>query len=418
MVPNKSDVCLSALPLPDLIEAASLHLQSLGYSPHTRYHYHRIWRRMALFHNTTVFSQQLAEEFLVSLGVRVGAFGRWKANTSYQQAACAAIRILSEFKSRGWWHRRRVTRIVELPDALESVLTGYREHFLRNIGGSTRTLACCETYLRGFLEFLRVRVGADLRQLQTCHLSAFISHGEGWAPATIARCIGTLKSFCRYLFMSGVVPTDLSNNLPHIRIASDRHIPTVWTHAQVEAILTAVDRSSPRGKRDYAILLLACRLGLRCEDIRRLCLENLRWAEGQIVITQSKTGTSLMLPLLEDVGAALIDYLRYGRPKSPHREVFLRACAPIEPLANNVAFWNIMNNHRRLAGVAGPPGAPHGMHSLRHTMATHLLEAGNSLEMISHVLGHASVESTRIYTKVNIEALRTAALSVEEVAHA
>jgi site-specific recombinase XerD len=196
-------------------------------------------------------------------------------------------------------------------------------------------------------------------------------------------------------------------------LARDGRLPSVWRSADVEALLAAVDRGSPKGKRDYAILVLACRLGMRVSDIRGLCLEHLHWREGRIEMAQTKTGAPLVLPLSEEVGAALIDYLQHGRPVTHHREVFLRLKAPVEPFGNNDNLHHILTFYRQRAGIALPAQARKGLHSLRHTLATRLLEAGTALETIAGILGHLSPESTQIYAKVDIETLRRAALDPE-----
>jgi integrase len=192
----------------------------------------------------------------------------------------------------------------------------------------------------------------------------------------------------------------------------------VWSQRQVAALLAAVDRSSPCGKRDYAILLLAARLGMRASDIRGLCLDHLLWDQARIEMSQTKGGGRLSLPLTEEVGAALIDYLRHGRPPTHYREVFLRVNAPFQPFAGDNNLHYIITTYRQRAGIALPAQSRRGLHSLRHSVASRLLETGTSLETISSILGHLSPESTRIYTKVDIEALRSAALDPEEVAHA
>jgi len=187
-------------------------------------------------------------------------------------------------------------------------------------------------------------------------------------------------------------------------------------------MLSAIDRNCARGKRDYAILLLACRLGLRSKDIRLLVLENLRWEDARIELTQAKTGRALALPLLDDVAEALIDYLRNGRPSSPAREVFLSTYVPHEPISSASAPTSIMKHYLRSAGIPVPK-RPFGLHSLRHTLATQLLENNVPLPTISEVLGHRSTESTRIYTKVDIAALRATSLDpdamiLKEASHA
>ena len=125
----------------------------------------------------------------------------------------------------------------------------------------------------------------------------------------------------------------------------------------------------------------------------------------------------MSLPLTGEIGDALIDYLRHGRPPSQHREVFLRVNAPIEPFGNNNNLHYIITKYRRRAGITLAPRSRRGLHSLRHTTASRLLEQGTPLETISAIMGHLSVETTRIYTKVDVEALRSAAFDPEEVVH-
>jgi len=182
-------------------------------------------------------------------------------------------------------------------------------------------------------------------------------------------------------------------------------------------LLVAIDRGSPVGKRDYAIVLLAVRLGMRVGDIRDLRLEDLRWTEARIERVQTKTGVPVVLPLTEEIGAALIAYLREGRPPTARREVFLRHLAPFEPFGPYDNLYHIVTTYRRRAGIELPPKSRKGLHSLRHTVATRLLEAGVALETISGILGHRSPETTRLYTKVDLAALRSAALDLEEVPH-
>jgi integrase len=206
--------------------------------------------------------------------------------------------------------------------------------------------------------------------------------------------------------------------LPKIRVPRDAAIPSVWDHELVIRLLAAVDRSSAKGKRDYAILLLACRLGLRAGDIRRLKLDQLHWDDSTIEVTQSKTGMPLILPLTTEVGEALIDYLKSGRPQAVHREVFLKVNPPFDPFGADSNLHYIVTYWRRLARVKFRTAQKRGMHSLRHTLATRLLEKGTPFPTIAEILGHTSLESTRIYAKADVEALRNVALDPEEVNHA
>jgi len=236
-------------------------------------------------------------------------------------------------------------------------------------------------------------------------------------PKTVAVIVSDVRSFLRFLTMRGILQKDLSTELPKIRVPRDATIPSVWGQELLVRLLGAVDRSSPKGKRDYAILLLACRLGLRAGDIRTLRLDDLRWEDSTIEITQAKTCTPLTQPLTNEVGEALIDYLKSGRPQTTHREVFLKVKPPFEPFTGN-NLHHIVTYWRLLSGITFRSSQKRGIHSLRHTLATRLLEKGTPLTTIAEILGHTSLESTRIYAKADVEALRGVALDPEEVNHA
>jgi site-specific recombinase XerD len=279
------------------------------------------------------------------------------------------------------------------------------------------------------LDFLHSRKARSLDQIQPLDLSDFITtradlpvigkiRRDRWLqPKTVARIVSDMRSFLRFLTMRGILQKDLSAALPKIRVPRDAKIPSVWEQELVVRLLAAVDRSSTKGKRDYVILLLACRLGLRAGDIRTLKLDQLHWEDSTIEITQSKTGTPLRLPLTGEVGDALIDYLKSGRPQTAHREIFLKVNPPFDPFTGN-NLHHIVTYWRLLAGIQFRTPQKHGAHSLRHTVATRLLEKGTPFATIAEILGHSSLESTRIYAKADVEALRSVALDPEEVTHA
>ena len=226
-----------------------------------------------------------------------------------------------------------------------------------------------------------------------------------------------MRSFLQFLLRRGILQRDLGPALPTIRVPQDATIPSVWDPELLVQLLNAVDRSSPRGKRDYAIFLLACRLGLRAGDIRTLKLDDLKWEAATIEITQSKSLAPLCLPLTEEVGEALIDYLKSGRPQTDHREVFLTLTPPFLPFRGNSNLYHIVTHWKQLAGIHFRTKQHQGLHSLRHTLATKLLREQTPIHVISEILGHATTASTLIYAKAEVETLRTAALDPEEVPH-
>ena len=187
-------------------------------------------------------------------------------------------------------------------------------------------------------------------------------------------------------------------------------VPSVWDPGDVARILDAVDRGNPGGKRDYAIILLVTRLGLRGIDVKRLEFSDFDWPGCRLSVAQAKTGSRIWLPLLKDVGWAVIDYARNGRPASGCPQVFLRHTAPVGPFSEQDHLHQILVKHARAAHVPVSEKRRHGMHSLRHTLATRLMEDGTPVEQIADILGHQSVTSTGVYLKSSLGLLARCAL--------
>jgi integrase len=256
---------------------------------------------------------------------------------------------------------------------------------------------------------------AELHQLSPERLREFHASLARFRPATIATHASALRGFFVYLRLKGLLAIDLAPAVLRPRLYRLSSPPQVLDKPTMEKLLGSVDRSTTLGTRDYAMLLLAARYGLRSSDIRHLRLENIHWREQRIVLIQSKTQQPLELPLLADVDEALTNYLRHARPSCEAREIFLRHVRPIVPLANsNTSLWPVMARAFRAAGITREHPR-RGFHLLRHSLATHLLGGGVGLDVISDVLGHTSVEATRRYAQVDLAGLRSVALSEAEV---
>ena len=182
-------------------------------------------------------------------------------------------------------------------------------------------------------------------------------------------------------------------------------IPRAIPADHVRQLLAGVSRRTAMGRRDYAILLLLARLGLRSSEVVGLELRDLDWNGGRLSV-RGKGGQRTALPLPADVGAAIVAYLRHGRPRSPSRRVFLRARAPIRGFLGQSAVGSLVRHTLERAGVEAPTK---GAHQFRHALATQMLRHGASLTEIGAVLRHHSPETTKIYTKVDVDALRTLA---------
>mgnify|MGYP000246563382 FL=1 len=240
---------------------------------------------------------------------------------------------------------------------------------------------------------------------------------EHWPDSlykTVEQHLCSLRAFFRFLYQEGIVTVDFAAEMPMVKARKQTAIPSVWTHEELKRLIGAIDRGSPKGKRDYAIILIACRLGLRCTDIKGLRFENFNWAEKKLCFVQSKTKQPMELPLVPDVGWAVIDYLKYGRPKVESPYIFVRHMAPFLPFSEGDHLNQLIKAYMVKAHI--PVSGKHrGMHSLRHTMASVLLEKDTPLPVISDIIGHLDTNSTAVYLKVDMAHLAECPLDFEEV---
>jgi integrase len=391
-----------------------------SYTVRTLNRYKRVWEQLAEFAvaqgQPAVYSRDLALRFEETFGLRDGevlAEGqRWRRHLVF------GVKLLDDFARTGTISRVVVeTSGLRVPVGMHKALREYEQYARERRHLRPTSLAERMHNIAVFLDFLRTRGLESLDTLQEAHLSAFIQTRANWKPKTVACASSTVRLFLQYLFMRGVLSRDLSAAIPTVRLASNANVPSAWEPELVEWLLAAVDRSSPKGRRDYAILMLAARLGLRLGDIKGLTLDHLHWVTSTIEIVQNKTGEPLVLPLIEEVGAALIDYLRAGRPPVEHRHLFTNLTPPFAPICENDRLYRVVAYWRELAGIKFRVPQRQGLHSLRHTLATRLLAAQTPFPVISAVLGHASPTTTFISAKADVETLRTAAIDPEEVCH-
>lgn len=243
----------------------------------------------------------------------------------------------------------------------------------------------------------------DLAQISAADIIDFIRREADQCSIARAKvATNAMRAFIRYgIHRCGVAP-NLSGATPSVASWSMTDIPKAISPTDVQAILSACSRNTPIGQRDYAILLLLARLGLRAGEIVALTLDNIDWGAGSIFVV-GKFGKSTVLPLPEDVGEAISNYLLHGRPCVQDRTLFLRSIAPIRPLGAQQTIATVVNAAIKRAGVSPPT---RGAHQFRHALATDLLTQGASLAEIGRILRHQHSKTTNIYTKVDIKALR------------
>ena len=258
----------------------------------------------------------------------------------------------------------------------------------------------------------------DLAALGVRDVSGFFLRlrGLGLGRKTIASMRSCVADFLRFLATTGRAPCGLADRLPphrHVRHESEPHL---WTAGEIRRVLAVIDRQSACGKRDYAMILTTARLGLRISDLRALELGDLDWRSKTITIVQEKTGRPLSLPLLDDVGWAIIDYVRDGRPETACRKVFVKHRHPFDAFGCASSIASRLSRHADRAGIVFAPGEVCGMHSLRGALAVAMIGNATPIPVVSAVLGHASSDTTQsYYLRFDVERLRCCALDVEDV---
>lgn len=267
-------------------------------------------------------------------------------------------------------------------------------------------------YLRGFEAFLNKIALHSLSELSPPVLGAFITDSQGaMSKSTLRDLCSALSVFLKYLHRERLIDKDLSGSIGSPKIYRHSDIPRSITWDEVRKMLDTVDRRTPLGKRDYAILLLLVTYGLRAREVAGLTLDDIDWKRDRLRIPERKAGHSTAYPLSSIVGEAIVDYLRQGRPQTSDRHVFFRVLAPVTPYTYS-AISGRVSNYLRKAGIQVHRS---GSHTLRHTCVQRLIDSDFSLKNIGDYVGHRSASSTEIYTKVSIEALREVAMGDGEV---
>ena len=280
-------------------------------------------------------------------------------------------------------------------------------------GDSASTVNYQRYWTEKFLKFLGYRnYGSKLPDFTIKEIDNFIeSEGVHYKRTTMQLMAGVLRGFIRFLYQSGKIKKDLSYLIKSPNSYQFESLPEVLDFDELKTILQNIHPSSKTPHRDYAVLNLLFIYGLRSGEVASLKLKDINWRDDIIHITQKKTRRELCLPLMPQVGKAIIKYLKHERPPSTHEELFLLSCAPRTSLKSGSIGYMV----RRQIKFAGLNSSTKGPHLIRHSFATYLLRKNVSLKEIGDILGHQSIDSTHIYTKTATEKLREVALPIPEV---
>jgi integrase/recombinase XerD len=294
----------------------------------------------------------------------------------------------------------------------EDVLAAFDEHLRRVRGVCAGTRRNYGRFAGAFLQWACPGGLVEAARIGARDVDGFVGSLSGrYRPRTVELAATSLRSFFRFMRAAGMRTDRLEDAvpmIPHRPAGLVRHLDP----GRFEQLIASLGSSSPRGLRDRAIILCLARLGLRASEVTGLRLEDLDWRNATVRVRARKTGHGALLPLTAEVGAALAQWLRHGRPGTPARQVFVQVAArPGAPISSSVVGHAVDDALRR-AGMDAPV---RGANLLRHSLATALPGRGASLPEIADLLGHATLATTRIYAAVDVAALREVALPWPQV---
>jgi len=384
-----------------LIRECVAYLRKEGYSEPRITDYQRLWHdgiEEYMNKNSLVnYNASIGEDFLGSIPVM---------SDSYMRTIRRNVHVLTDFLLYGKVRKRIIQYVYhELPGEIGEAAFAFIESQAK-LRRSKLTLEKHQRILSYFISHLSLKSVTHVSEIGDEEVLSFI--------ASVQNCkdhhLYTTRMFCRFLYGQKYIGRNVEYVIGRNNYPKGEKLPSVYDADEIKRIEDAVGQSSAVGKRDYAMLLLATRLGLRSSDIAGLTFGNLDWNRNIICLTQSKTKKVIELPLLTDVGEAVINYLKYGRPVSGLKQVFLTACAPYRTV-NRLIINGAVSRIIRKSGV-DITSRRFGPHAMRHTLASRLLRNGTSLPVISETLGHSDTQVTMNYLRIDINNLMRCALDV------
>ena len=390
----------------DLVSELKRYLPGIDYQASTIARLNADWNKLISYadaHGVEEFSMDLGRTFVwETCGAMLG-------DKDASHNLNRAIHMLADFERYGMVFKSSKETLKKFSQEFATLFEAYLK-YLRKAGTAEGSIRTWRGRLFRFDSFLRGNGIDNFCEIGAQHILTYVESLSCYATGTIGSTIRILRRLFDYAIENGYHTTNHMNVLPDVRRMKSYRLPTVFTASEVERILAVADRDNSLGKRNYAILILVAKMGLRISDVRKLCFDNINWLTKTISIVQQKTGVPLDLPLLDDVGWAIIDYLQHGRPKTDCQNIFVRHNAPYDELADSMR--RIVLNYTQKAGIEVPQHRPIGMHTFRHSIATTMLKNGAKYTEIAQTLGHAAPESAQTYLSLDETQLRQCALEV------
>lgn len=266
--------------------------------------------------------------------------------------------------------------------------------------------------LKNFFKYLMINNVSHISKITNDNIFNYILTLNRYSQSYKYDIVSKIRIFLKFMYLNNFTSRDFTLAIPKIKINHNNKIPhTIWSSDEINKILNSIDTTTKIGKRDYAIFMLLTHLGLRFSDVKNIKFEDIDWQMNILNINQNNTGKIVTLPLLDNVGIAIIDYIKNGRPNVDSKYIFLNRND--ESFSPQFSFYHIFKKYLTLANIDISNKKYIGTYSLRHSLATILLQNRTPLSTISGILGHTDINNTAIYLKVDISSLKECCLKLE-----
>lgn len=394
-------------------------LQENNYSPATIRFYEREWNKIQTFlqetHGSTEYNMERGLDYLEK---QYGFVTKCNDGTLSQQRVqlLRVVHMLEDYRLHQVLTRRYYAS--KNPIILNTYYSNIFTDYKNNLISSQLSKVTVDHYIKiskTFIDYLQQLKVESIKDITMDICNSYLKILAGLSFRTIEQQVCGIRHFLRFLYSSNLIINDYAEKIHMPVVSKNAKIPSTWKLDELKAILSVIDRNSPIGKRDYAMILLACVLGLRVGDIKLLRFENFNWEDKQISIIQHKTRKPLSLPIPDSVGWAIIDYIKNGRPQYYETDyIFLKHMPPFDPIGDDNHMHQQLVKYMRKAGISHYRNRRCGFHSLRHSAGSILLEMEVSLPIITNILGHSDSNVTAIYLKTDLQKLAECVLSPED----
>lgn len=376
--------------------------------------YRKVLTEFSTYAGTGFYSQSLGTGFLVEKFQERGGLVTSDEQSKTEEYYFRCIRMLAEYFNFGMIHTRiDIKGEIIWPEGFRACTEKFYASIIDE-GLSYAYVIHSRKVIKDLILFLDGVGICEPASISAEYNDAFIKSYYWLSPKGIEGKLCMLRRYYRFLYLQGFITNPLAEKLPQASIQGRSKFPTCWDEETVSSMKARLERTSPSGKRSYAMVMLAADLGLRIGDIRDLKLSDINWNTKQISIIQNKTGKALLLPMSNDVGWALIDYLRNGRPYTDSAKVFVKHRPPYDEFPINSTLNHIFSTVLNRAGIPPEKSEHTGWHTFRRSLATNLLQNNVEMTTISEILGHSDPDiAGKYYVKLDIDNLRNCALGME-----